>query len=273
MDWYYSDGKQQFGPIPETEISQLASAGRINSETLVWHAGLPEWVRYQTVRPTEAYNVAAFDSATATSSGAAAPAAARYCAECGRATNAADMVQLGNSLVCANCKPAVLQRMREGVPVGPVGIGQRVYAGFWIRFAAFIIDAIIQGILQMIIAIPLLATVGLSSVVGGDRTGIAFAGLIPIVYLLQIGVALAYEVMFTVKKGATPGKLAMSLQVVRGEDGSRLNYGLAVGRHFAKWISSLTFIFLGFGFWMAAFDDEKRALHDRICNTRVIRSL
>jgi hypothetical protein len=33
-------------------------------------------------------------------------------------------------------------------------------------------------------------------------------------------------------------------------------------------LSSLT---LAIGYIMAAFDDEKRSLHDRICDTRVIR--
>jgi uncharacterized RDD family membrane protein YckC len=40
-----------------------------------------------------------------------------------------------------------------------------------------------------------------------------------------------------------------------------------VGRYFAQWISA---IILAIGYIMAAFDDQKRALHDRICETRVI---
>ena len=40
----------------------------------------------------------------------------------------------------------------------------------------------------------------------------------------------------------------------------------AIGRHFSEWLSSILFI----GYIMAAFDEEKRALHDRICGTRVV---
>jgi uncharacterized RDD family membrane protein YckC len=41
-----------------------------------------------------------------------------------------------------------------------------------------------------------------------------------------------------------------------------------LGRHFAEMLSG---ILLGIGYLMIAFDDEKRALHDRICDTRVIK--
>ena len=63
------------------------------------------------------------------------------------------------------------------------------------------------------------------------------------------------------------GKMACNLKVVV-EDGSQITYLRALGRHFAKWISSMI---LAIGFIMAAFDDEKRTLHDRICETRVVR--
>jgi hypothetical protein len=42
---------------------------------------------------------------------------------------------------------------------------------------------------------------------------------------------------------------------------------LSVGRYFAKMLSSLTLLI---GYIIAAFDEEKRSLHDRICNTRVV---
>jgi hypothetical protein len=51
-------------------------------------------------------------------------------------------------------------------------------------------------------------------------------------------------------------------------DGSNLSYGRSAGRHFAKYISGLT---LWIGYIMAGVDEEKRSLHDRICDTRVIK--
>jgi uncharacterized RDD family membrane protein YckC len=61
--------------------------------------------------------------------------------------------------------------------------------------------------------------------------------------------------------------MACGLKVVTPE-GDKITYLRAFGRYFAKIVSSLTLLI---GFIMAAFDDEKRALHDRICDTRVVR--
>ena len=49
--------------------------------------------------------------------------------------------------------------------------------------------------------------------------------------------------------------------------GSKIGYGRATGRFFAEILSGMICYI---GYIMAGFDDEKRALHDRICNTRVV---
>jgi uncharacterized RDD family membrane protein YckC len=51
-------------------------------------------------------------------------------------------------------------------------------------------------------------------------------------------------------------------------DGEKISYARACGRGFAELVSS---IILGIGYLMVVFDEEKRALHDRICDTRVVR--
>jgi uncharacterized RDD family membrane protein YckC len=56
--------------------------------------------------------------------------------------------------------------------------------------------------------------------------------------------------------------------VVRS-NGERITTGRAAGRYFAYLLSAFT---LAIGFIIAAFDPEKRAMHDRICDTRVIRT-
>ena len=49
-----------------------------------------------------------------------------------------------------------------------------------------------------------------------------------------------------------------------------MTYGRATGRYFAHFLSSFT---LGIGYLIAAFDNEKRALHDHVCDTRVVYKL
>jgi uncharacterized RDD family membrane protein YckC len=85
--------------------------------------------------------------------------------------------------------------------------------------------------------------------------------------LIQFGIGVAYETWFVGKFAATPGKMACKIKVVNA-DGSKVSYLKALGRYFAKMLSSLI---LFIGYIMVAFDSEKRGLHDHICNTRVIR--
>ncbi len=85
-------------------------------------------------------------------------------------------------------------------------------------------------------------------------------------YLVSYGLPAAYEIFFIGAYGATLGKMMMKIKVVT-PDGGRISYARATGRHFAKFLSG---IILYIGFLMAFWDEEKRALHDRMCGTRVI---
>jgi uncharacterized RDD family membrane protein YckC len=92
----------------------------------------------------------------------------------------------------------------------------------------------------------------------------AFSGLL---FLLRIAIGACYEGTFVGQYGATPGKMVLRLKVVM-PDGSRVSMARAFGRYFAKILSWCT---LTIGFIIAGFDPEKRALHDHICSTRVVR--
>jgi uncharacterized RDD family membrane protein YckC len=89
-----------------------------------------------------------------------------------------------------------------------------------------------------------------------------------ILILIQFAINISYEVGFLGRFGATPGKMACKLKVVTSS-GAPISYGRALGRYFASLLSGLI---LFIGYIMAAFYDEKRALHDRICDTRVIKA-
>jgi hypothetical protein len=41
--WYYTINNQQFGPVDEAKIKELAASGSINANTLVWAAGMAAW--------------------------------------------------------------------------------------------------------------------------------------------------------------------------------------------------------------------------------------
>jgi uncharacterized RDD family membrane protein YckC len=131
---------------------------------------------------------------------------------------------------------------------------------------ARVIDGVILGIVGLIIRLPFLAILPFNVGRVGPGTVPLFIGLNGLVTLLQIAIGVAYEAFFVSTRGGTPGKLALGLRIIRS-DGLPVSAGLAAGRYFAQWISM---IILFIGYIMAAFDIEKRALHDRICDTRVI---
>ncbi|HYF51328.1 MAG TPA: RDD family protein [Planctomycetota bacterium] len=170
------------------------------------------------------------------------------CYECGKGFSREEMVNFGNSWVCATCKPIFMQKLKEGVNVA----GTLNYAGFWIRFAAKFVDGIVLNIVGLVI---------------NAVFGVGQGEFSPLALAMQIVAALAYTVYFVGTFGATPGKMACGLKVVTPE-GEKISYGRALGRHFAEFLSSLILLI---GYIMAAFDEEKRALHDRICDTRVIK--
>jgi uncharacterized RDD family membrane protein YckC len=260
MAWFYADGGRQVGPVEEAALDDLVRAGIVRDDTLVWRDGMANWQPHGAVRgvrvaapPMPATPLAATPMIGADSG---------FCSECGRPYPMNQLVMIGNAAVCAQCKPLYMQRVREGGQA----IGVRRYAGFWIRFVARVIDAVILGVVAMIIRIPL----GLV-MVGPARTGDIsmlpmIMGLGGILALVQIAMQVAYEVYFLSTRGATLGKQVLGLKVIRN-DGSMLSAGQAAGRFFAQWLSAIIFFI---GYIMAGFDPEKRALHDRICDTRVI---
>jgi len=150
------------------------------------------------------------------------------------------------------------------------------YGGFWIRFVALFIDGIIIGIPMTIIMFLLfggsIAAISAAAASGDERAAaaamIALFGSLAIFTPITIVVGWLYEALMTSSAGAgTLGKRAVGLRVVCG-DGSRVSFGRATGRHFAKIISAMI---LYIGFLMAAFTDRKRSLHDMICDTVVVK--
>ncbi|MBN1671170.1 MAG: RDD family protein [Kiritimatiellae bacterium] len=270
MEWYYVENGTQMGPVSDQEFRQLVDAGTVVADTLVWHAGLQNWEPYSNVTPPPAEPVqpGAGPSPVRISSPAAAsvpqpqalPAQA-VCVECGRSFPVDEMVRYETSMVCAECKPIFFQRVKEGAAMP----GTLDVAGFWIRFAAKFVDGIILSGVNMVIGL-FTGVVGAAAGSGHPGPVLAAQG---VQALLQIAFGVFYTVFFLGKYAATPGKMACHLKVVRS-DGSKISYARACGRYFAEFLSGCPTLFIGY--LMVAFDEQNRALHDIICDTRVIRA-
>lgn len=163
-----------------------------------------------------------------------------------------------------------------------VSVDQTAYGGFWVRAVAFIIDNIIIAIPTTLISIPLLGYAMfnlLPYLEEYDQTQIVSSEMATALFLFwSIGLLLQaiwvvffwlYFALFeSSAKQATLGKQIFGLRVTDGS-GQRISFARASGRTFAKFIS---YFILYIGFMMAGWTKRKRALHDMIADTLVIKN-
>ncbi len=294
MDWYYAVGGQRFGPFDRDVFDQLVEQGRITGVTLVWHDGLEDWVQHQFLGDQTQFD--AEDRA---------PPVVVRCSQCHRQGAGDDMVRYQKHWVCSECKNTFFQRVREGgVSMEEAASGSRLrHAGFWIRVGSGILDILI--LIVAITAINLVSSPLLNSIRSID----AGALVEWIIILAYLSVFIFYVTWFLGKFGATPGKMACGLQV-QVSSGRRITFMRAFARAWAAllglaisivaWVTmlwlagavigealgdsisaiigimSLVTIVGGllslFPFYMAGMNRRKYALHDFICNTRVIHA-
>lgn len=186
------------------------------------------------------------------------------CSQCGKTFAPSDLVQIAGNWVCGNCKPAFLSRLMAS---GPGATSALRYAGVGVRFGARFVDGLVFIIPYAIVAALLLPNL-LRAPAGRPAM---FNGTLIVATVIF---SLFYEVLMLRYWGATLGKMACGLKVVRSDGGS-LGWGVSFGRFFmynvvisaipvVNWILLITTAI------MVRVDEQKRGLHDRVCDTRVI---
>lgn len=260
MEWFYASNGRQVGPVSEEEFQRLVAAGTIRADTLVWRSGMANWQAY--TRAIALAQGGAGDPATTSDDTA-------VCAVSGKRHPKREMIEYRGKWISAEHKDEFFQRLREGV----IAPGDMVYGGFWLRFVAKFIDGLtmwvvsfaINSVIGMIMFGAMLPAMSSARPAQNMGKFFLFQG---ITLLLNLGMQFAYSFFFVSRYAATPGKMALGLKIVRA-DGSPLSKGRVAGRYFGEWVTGMT---LGIGYLIAAFDEQKRTVHDRICDTRVIRS-
>ncbi|MGH9775685.1 MAG: RDD family protein [Candidatus Acidiferrales bacterium] len=139
------------------------------------------------------------------------------------------------------------------------------YAGFWLRFVAYIIDGLALGVVGGIIGVFVGIGLG-ASMANGDPSAM-IAALGPIYLFAIVGGWLYFALCESSSWQATLGKKAMGLTVT-DMNGRRISFGKATGRFFGKIISGMI---LYIGFIMAGFTEKKQALHDMLAGTLVMK--
>ncbi len=144
------------------------------------------------------------------------------------------------------------------------------YAGFWMRFAAHVIDGLILG--SIVLAISMIALYFGDTFDNGYIIPVSDPFLRDTLYWQQLLITaivyLPYHIGFWLWRGQTPGKMVLNLKIVRS-DGNRLDLLRAVVRY-AGWFATGFFLFSILYLWIA-FDGRKQGIHDKLAGTCVVK--
>ncbi|MEP6511415.1 MAG: RDD family protein [Dokdonella sp.] len=140
--------------------------------------------------------------------------------------------------------------------------GGAIHAGFWRRCAAYLLDALIIGVLGWLVGVLFLIGGLVSS---GDPRSMMVA--VALNYAIAIAIGwLYYALQESSSAQATLGKRALGVKVT-DLVGQRIGFARASGRYFGKILSSLI---LGIGYLLAGWTARKQALHDMLAGTLVV---
>ena len=140
----------------------------------------------------------------------------------------------------------------------------RVPAGFWVRFAAYLVDSLIVGAGLLLFRIP----IGISSLMSPGNLlvmDVIFQYSIAdiLLYLLKV----SYFILLTYFTGATLGKRLFQIRVYSEEDRKLTLFEVVFRETVGRFLSAL---FLQVGYLMVGIQKEKRGLHDLLSDTEVL---
>lgn len=226
-----------YGPYDGHKIQTYIEERRVAGYTSISVAGSNEWVNVETI-PVFASVLQRMNGGLSSPAAAPSPQLARPAPSLGAVRTPAAMM--------------------GATPTMRVDPAERQYAGFWIRVGAYLIDWVIFNVVVGLIQVPLFFF---------DPTSGTYIAVAAVVGL----VALVFWFLYWIvpvggKWQATLGKRICGIYII-DTAGKKVSALKAFARYlsyaFSVWI-------LGFGFFMAGWTKEKKALHDLICETRVV---
>lgn len=236
--WIGRDGERH-GPYKEEDVREWLRSGKVSPEDLAWYEGLADWQPLSVLFRDE---VPAATPAAGATNPYAAPA-------------------------------APLQALPQ-----TTAAALEDHAGFWKRVAAYIIDAIVLYIPNMLImkamggdAAQETMKQAVMAAPGDMHVMMAayqqfYATMAMAIVITTVLAWLYFAVLESSPWQATLGKLALGIRVTDLQ-GRRISFPRALGRYLAKYLS---LIILGIGFLMVAWTKRKQGLHDMIANTLVL---
>lgn len=202
---------------------------------------------------------------------------AAFCSNCGQAFAVAAAMARAPMMSSSVAAPIVGGVAAAPAYAGYAAVPRVEYAGFWVRFLAFLIDNAVMGIGFVLILIPLIFLTGLGGIIGEihpneDMNDVGIFMLFGLLFLAAtvslLWTWLYHALMESSEWQATVGKRLLGL-VVTDMAGQRVSFGRATGRHFAKIVTNMVPAFIGY--IMAGFTERKQALHDMLAGCLVLR--
>lgn len=134
------------------------------------------------------------------------------------------------------------------------------YAGFWMRFWAYLVDLIIISSLSGILLFPLYIALNINEVT---------LGVFTVGSILSTIIAFTYFTLMTKILQQTLGKQIFGIKVYSYSEGSKLTWLDVIFREIVGRYIHQSIIITNFLYLIVAFSSEKRGIHDRIGNTFV----
>lgn len=189
-----------------------------------------------------------------------------YCSKCGA-------LMANGAAFCSSCRQAF------SVAATPTAAAPGAqFGGFWLRFAAYLIDCVVILFGAIVISIPLIFLTGLGALLSRIRIeegelnevgGFLIFGLFLLFGVVSLAVTWLYHALMESSEWqATVGKRAVGI-IVTDMEGRRVSFARATGRHFAKIVSNL--VPLEIAYIMAGFTEKKQALHDMLADCLILR--
>ena len=236
--WIGRDGERH-GPYKEDDVREWLRSGKVSAKDLAWYEGLADWQPLSVLFPDEV--------------AAAIP----------------PPPQAADNPYAAPGSPLLPQMNAAAL---------EDYAGFWKRAGAYILDAIILYIPNMLITKMMGGDAAQETLkqallaAPGDPSAMMaayehFYSTMGVAIVITTLVAWLYFAFCESSAWqATLGKLALGIRVT-DLLGKRISFPRALGRYPAKFLSA---IILGIGFLMVAWTQRKQGLHDMIVGTLVL---
>ena len=280
--WYYADrNRQRQGPIEAGELAALFRRNEVSPDTLVWREGLEQWqvlgdfAGELGLLESAAVGAASDDDAVPTPTPTPAPAAEP--ASEGRAVFAASEpahAPATDAAYAAPATPYAPPRAAVAAHDAVVRGGEVVYAGFWKRYAASVIDGLLFFVVMLVVMLVVggLFGLGLSTLGSEMATGTLAPLMVLGIYVVPIVLQAFYFVwMHASASQATLGKLAVGIKVT-DLDGNPIGTGQSLGR----WAGYFFFHLLSCGIaslvsaFTTGLTGRKQALHDMAAGTLVV---